>query len=497
MSTNLSKSRYTAGVLCPKALWLKDHKPDVFDESVMNQSVLEQGNEVGDLAMGLFGDYTEVPFEQPVGRMITKTEELMHAGTPVICEASFSCKGLFCSVDILRNLGDKVIELYEVKSSTEVKDINVHDIAFQVYVLTKLGYDVRKACLVHLNHDYVRHGDLELTQLFKIEDLTATVRGMMGETEKRIQELQQVLAQPEEPVRELCLSCSKPYACGFWKYCTRALPEKNLFRINGKNMRDSTKFKLYAKGLISFDDLLTSPESKKLSAGVRIQLEDKPWIDSAAVGSFLDTLSFPLYFLDFETFAPAIPLYDGDRPYGEQIPFQYSLHYMESEAAEVLHREFLAMPGKDPRRETAERLCRDIPEDVCVLAYNMKFEKDVIRSLAGRYPDLAGHLMRIHDNIRDLMIPFEKKAYYLPAMQCSYSIKYVLPALYPDDPDLDYSNLEGVHKGDEASAAFLSMGRLSPEEQETLRAQLLKYCCLDTWAMVKVWMRLRETARKA
>ena len=496
MSMNLSKSRYTAGVLCPKALWLKEHKPEAFDESSLHQAVLDTGNEVGNWAMGLFGAYTEVPFEQPLSRMITKTEELLQAGTPVLCEASFSHKGLFCSVDILRNLGGKAVEVYEVKSSTELKDINVHDVAFQVYVLSELGYEVRKACLVHLNRDYVRHGALDVTQLFKIKDLTATVRGMLDETGKKIAELQQTLAQPEEPEREICQSCNKPYSCGFWKYCTRMLPENNVFCINGRYMKEPTKFKYYAKGLISFDDLLRSPDFKKLSDRVRIQLEEKPVINRSAISSFLDTLSFPLYFLDFETFQSAIPLYDGDSPYSEQIPFQYSLHYMENEDAEIRHREFLAVPGKDPRRETAERLCKDIPENVCVLAYNMQFEKTVIKNLAGRYPDLAEHLMHVHDNIRDLMTPFEKKDYYLPAMQGSYSIKHVLPSLYPDDPGLDYSNLEGVHKGDEASAAFLSMGRLSPEEQQALRGQLLKYCGLDTWAMVKVWMKLKESVQK-
>ena len=153
------------------------------------------------------------------------------------------------------------------------------------------------------------------------------------------------------------------------------------------------------------------------------------------------------------------------------------------------------MPNNDPRRELAEKLCQDIPLDVCTLAYNMQFERTRIRELAKLYPDLADHLMNIHDNIHDLMIPFQKKQYYTKAMQGSYSIKYVLPALFPNDPSLDYHNLEGVHNGAEASAAFAAMGKMTPEELTECRANLLKYCGLDTFAMVRVLEKLQEIAK--
>lgn len=79
-------------------------------------------------------------------------------------------------------------------------------------------------------------------------------------------------------------------------------------------------------------------------------------------------------------------------------------------------------------------------------------------------------------------------------MQGSYSIKYVLPALFPDDPSLDYHNLEGVHNGSEASDAFKRMATMSQEEMMAYREYLLKYCGLDTFAMVKVWEKLNKVA---
>ena len=181
-------------------------------------------------------------------------------------------------------------------------------------------------------------------------------------------------------------------------------------------------------------------------------------------------------------------------PY-EQIPFQYSLH-VEQEDGSLKHFEFLAKEGEDPRRALAEQLIKDIPEGACSTAYNMSFEKSVLRRLAAQFPDLAKQLMDIHDNMHDLMIPFQKQYYYSAAMQGSYSIKYVLPALWPDDPKLDYHSLEGVHNGAEASAVYAGLTNDTPQEIAVKREQLLRYCELDTYAMVKVLEKLKETVYK-
>ena len=87
-----------------------------------------------------------------------------------------------------------------------------------------------------------------------------------------------------------------------------------------------------------------------------------------------------------------------------QIPFQYSLH-IEQKDGSLMHKEFLAQEGIDPRYELAKKLIEDIPTDVTVLAYNMGFEKGVIRKLAAMFSEFASHLIAIHDNIQDLMTP--------------------------------------------------------------------------------------------
>ena len=191
---------------------------------------------------------------------------------------------------------------------------------------------------------------------------------------------------------------------------------------------------------------------------------------------------------------PVIPQFVGTSPY-TQIPFQYSLHYIEKKGGELKHTEFLAESGTDPRRALAERLCEDIPMNACVTAYNKAFECTRIRELATAFPDLAEHLLNIRDNIVDLLVPFQSGWYYNREMGGSFSIKSVLPAIFPNDPELDYHSLEGIHNGTEAMTIFPKIKDMRPEEREKARHDLLKYCELDTYAMVKVWEELVSVAK--
>ena len=490
MALHLSKSKFCSAIQCPKMLWLKTNKPEEFDQSVMNESVLQAGLEVGDLAMGLFGPFVEVPYGD-LGEMLRKTKELMEANTHIIAEASFTKNNCFCSVDILINNGDNKIELYEVKSSAEVHDIYRYDVAYQYYVLSELGYEVEKAALVHINSSYERHGELDIQQLFTVVDLTSEVRNMQPEVVDEIEMLKKYMEQEDEPSQAKGMHCLEPYACGFWQYCTRNWPHPNVFDIH--KLQKKKKVELANKGILSFKDIESNNAVKdNYMIQVKHELHNLPeQVDEVEVRMLMKDLYYPLYFLDFESFTSPIPEYDYSKPF-EQITFQYSLHYILEEGGELQHKEFLAYPGGDPRRAVAEKLCEDIPKDACVTAYNMGFEKGRIARLAELYPDLKDHLLNIREHIQDLMVPFQKKYYYNKYMEGSYSIKKVLPALFPGDPELDYHNLEEVHNGGEASATFKAMHDMTDEQLEASRKNLLKYCELDTYAMVKLWEKLRK-----
>lgn len=509
---NLSKSRYTRGVQCPKMLWMEAHMPDQFDDAVLNQAVLTTGNEVGDLAMGYFGPFTEIPFDaHDFAGMARLTRELVEAGEPVICEATFEHDGNLCMVDILLNEPDGM-RLVEVKSSTHVRDIYLHDMAYQCWLLDACGYAVKSASLMHVNGSYVREGELDLRELFTVEDCTEAVRGMMSQVGERVAFLKAVADEPAEPGESGALSqalglgapgerdrfaigphCASPYPCGFRRWCWRYVPHPSVFDLGGYGLDKA--FKLVDRGIVTFDDVAAAGLCLKSIPRRQIEAHrsgESPLVDEAFVRRFLSELTLPLYFLDFETYQPAVPPFDGVRPY-QQIPTQFSLHVVRDASGAFEHLEFLAREGTDPRRAVAEALVRDIPPDACAVAYNMSFERMVLKDLAEQFPDLAAHLLSVRDNMHDLMVPFRNGAYYAAAQGGSFSIKAVLPALFPDDPELDYHALDGVRNGAQAASALTDLAGMPPEEAARTREALLRYCELDTLAMVRIWQKLRET----
>lgn len=497
----LSKSRYCSGLQCPKMIWMKKYKRNLFDEEVLNKMILTAGTQIGELARGIFGEYHLVPFSDNHQEMIQATENELSNNTGVICEASFEYKGLFCSVDILVNHGNRIVEFYEVKSSKEkddIKEVYYNDIAYQYSVLTHLGFTVKTANLVRISNSYVRHGDIDLKKLFTIDDVTKTIVAMQDDLNDKILFLSDFMARYDkdhEPDTPLSMGCFKPNSCGFFKYCSRALPKPNVFDVAGVGFDKRKQVEAFNRGVFTFEDVR---DNCKLSAKQRLQVNheiDKnlePHIDVNKIRKFLDTLSYPLYFLDFETVMDGVPRFDNCAPYS-QIPFQYSLHYINEPGGTIYHRQYLARPGYDPRRELAEQLCKDIPLDVCTTAYHMQFEKDRIKEMADLFPDLSNHLMNIHTHIKDLEDPFKHGDYYKREFVGRSSIKVVLPGLFPDDPNMDYSSLDGVHNGGDAIQAYRDMCEMAnPEEIEKKREQLLKYCYKDTYAMVGLLYKLYE-----
>ena len=501
----LSKSKYAKYCQCPKCLWMSVYKPEEEVIDPTSEARFETGTEVGDLAMGLLGDYIDVTTNKPDGKldikaMLDKTQQLMADGTENICEASFSYDGNYCAVDILHKT-DGGWAIYEVKSTSFPEfngnpaklDKYLPDVAYQKWVLTKCGVNVTGVFLVCLNSDYVRQGELDIQKLFVINDMDEMIANEYDKVEARQAEAKKLLQQTEEPEMDIWEGCKKPYDCAFYNYCSRHLPSPSVFDMY--RMQFSKKLEYYRKGMITYDDI----KNEKLTPVRRIQIDsslaNEPHINKDSIEKFLETITYPIYFLDFESMQPAIPPFDNMKPY-QQICFQYSLHIIENEGGPLLHKEHLGVSGSDPRRALAEQLCQDIPMDVCTLVYNKSFECTRLKEMAEWFPDLAEHLLNIRENIVDLLVPFQQGDYYLPSMGGSFSIKVVLPSLFPDDPSLDYHNLEGgVQNGNDAMTIFPKIQYMSPDEQEKTRKALLEYCCLDTYAMVKVWEKLIETTK--
>ncbi|MBE5738954.1 MAG: DUF2779 domain-containing protein [Clostridiales bacterium] len=488
---HFSKSKYCGFYQCPKITWLKKNKPEEFvpDEAALGR--MASGNELGDLAMGIFGDFVETTTytddKLDIPQMIEKTKEYMAKGEAVICEASFEYDGLYCAVDILKKEPGGY-SIYEVKSSTHEHNFAyIVDVSYQKYVLEKCGVNIVSVNLVTVNNDYVFDGTLKLNELFKITNVDQQVADEIDKVEPNLIDAEKILEREDEPNMDISVKCHTPYVCGFWKYCTKHIPEVSVFNLYRTDFQK--KLNYYYNGIITMEDLANCGEylGDKQNMQILHATSDLPdHIDAEGIKKFLGKLSYPLYFLDFETMQLPIPQFVGTKPY-QQIPFQYSLHYIESMGGELKHKEFLAESGEDPRRAIAESLCRDIPQNVCVLAYNKGFESGRLSELAETFPDLKDHLLNIAINMKDLIDPFRDGYVYNRRMGGSFSIKSVLPALFPNAPELDYHNLDGVHNGGEAMSIFPKIKDMSPEDRERARNSLLKYCELDTFAMVKIF----------
>lgn len=534
---NLSKSKYTTYWQCPKMLWLDVNKHSEKAEPDMSTKMrLEAGTKVGKLAHQLFPNVVDATVTDANGNpdtsaMIARTQQMManSSNSPkinprsnsfnspnsplVIAEAAFSYNGCYCAVDLLVRTLDGW-DIHEVKSSsfpeqdgspTELKKY-APDIAYQKWVLTQCGVNVTGTHLVCLNAEYVRHGALDIQQLFVIIDMQNVgikkpvdlIADEYLKVPANVAKAQKILSDSRtEPNEDLDRHCEKPYPCLFWDYCSRHLPSPSVFDVYGGSFTSKgddrfyldKKLEHYRAGRVSYDDLVDQP----LGIIQRMQVERQTHINRKAILNFLSTLRYPLYFLDFETMQFAVPEYDNSKPY-QQITFQYSLHVVKNPNTPCKKKGYgylAPSDGSDPRRKLAENLCKKIPMGACTVVYNDTFEKSRLKEMAEIYPDLHDHLMSIHDGICDLLVPFREGHYYLPDMDGSFSIKSVLPALFPNDPDLDYHNLPGdVHNGGEAMTIFPLIQSMPKAEADAARKSLLEYCNLDTWAMVKVWDKL-------
>jgi hypothetical protein len=231
------------------------------------------------------------------------------------------------------------------------------------------------------------------------------------------------------------------------------------------------------------EDFLLTERQRRACTSVQ---EGEPWF-SAELGKELGALKYPLYFVDFESVNPAIPRYQGMRPY-DQLPFQWSVHVQRQPGAEPQHYEFLATDSGDPRRGFISSLCSALGESGSVFVY-AAFESQRLSELAAWFPEFAERIKNIQHRLFDLL-PAVRNHVYHPAFAGSYSLKAVLPALVPE---MTYEGM-AVANGQDAGLAWESLLRenLDAAERDTTRKALLDYCGQDTLALVRLLEKLRS-----
>ena len=370
-------------------------------------------------------------------------------------------------------------DLYEIKSGTGVKRENYFDAAYQYLVLSK-EHKMDRLFILHLNKEYVREGQLDIAQLFIAEDVT----------QKALEFADQIRAVlPVAWNTAGCASmdgiphCYKPNTCPCPSLCHPHLPDYSIYDI--PYIRENKKIQLLEQGILDIKDVPADfPLNDKQHLIIEVARTNKEHIDRKAIQAEFQNFVYPLYFLDYETCIIAIPKFDGYHPQ-QQVVFQYSLHKMDSPDGEVIHSEHLAVTKDDPSISLLPQLRGDIGDTGTIFVWNKSFEMGRHKELAVIHPKYADFLLNLNERIYDLA-DFVKNGWYLhPQFKGSWSIKNVLPVMVPE---LSYEDLQ-IGAGDQAMVAWWDMvnGNIPADEVEKTKDALLKYCKLDTRAMVKIW----------
>ena len=492
---HITKTDYLEYTYCKKNLWLKKHKPELFDGvelSEFEKKIIEEGNIADEAARNLFPDGELVEI---VGtNAVPVTKSILTTSPSTLFQGAFQYDEFFVQADILKF--NKVLdgwELYEVKATNDVKRViphhHVNDLAFQKIVIENSELKIVKAGVIHLNGAYRQKGKVNYHELFVIADLTDEVLEAEQGVRDEMNDVKTWLHMPEEKGCE-CLYRGRNAQCTTFVYSNPEVPEYSVHDINRIGGSKKLFYDWIDRGIYQLEDI-DNPQALKgaKKAQYDAYTAGRPIVDHEAIKEALGELVYPLYFFDYEGYSSAIPRFDGFGAY-EQVPFQYSLHILHKDG-EMGHKEFLITePTKDLTLPLIKRMREDIGDEGSVISWYKSYESQRNNKLAELHPEHANFLESMNDRMFDLMTIFSKNMYVDARFKGSASIKNVLPVLVPE---LTYKAL-GIQKGDQAVERWEKMinSETSPKEKEQIAKDLLEYCALDTMAMVEIYRFLQK-----
>jgi len=480
----LSKSKYLNGLQCPRLIWTQFHEPKKIPETdPVTQYIFDQGHMVGALAKKVFPGGIDISSDDFMGN-IRQTGQLLEQRRPLF-EGGILADRLYSRVDILNPVNEDEWDIVEVKSSTSVKDVHINDVAFQWYCCSQFGLNIRNCYLALINNQYVRNGEIDPEGLFNIHDVTDQVEEASVGIQDKIDGILEVISREACPEMIIGPHCRDPYECPLTD-CWDSLPEHSVFSLyyGGKK-----SFAMYDSGILTVGEI---PDDYKLNDKQRIQqacvANDEPHVDREAIQDFLSSLQYPLYYFDFETIGPAVPLFDGVRPY-QNIPFQFSVHVVKDEKSPPAHYSYLTTGTDDPRPALLAELQKVLGDSGSIIAYNKGFEEGILRDLAEAFPEYSDWIDQVCNRLVDLLVPFRNFDYYHPAQKGSASLKAVLPAI----TGRGYEGLD-ISDGQLASITFLAAtySDMPEEVRKKVMSDLEEYCGRDTEGMIWIVEKLYE-----
>jgi hypothetical protein len=487
----ISKTDYVLWRECPKNAWLKLHRPDMYNATELTefeQSVIDAGIEAEGVARGLFPGGILIAGSKTDARQ--KTIDLLTAKTQTLFQPVFEKDGLLAAIDVLQfDDATDAHSLHEIKSSTRIEEHQLYDVAFQVVLLRRIGRKVSRACLVHLNPYYSRQGELDLDRLFVSVDMTSRVDQISDTVTKELDEAHAYLLSETEPKGPCsCIYKGRSRHCRTFRYSNPDVPEYGIHDIARIGSSPERLKRLVDAGVFTLDKV---PSDIKLTDAQKTQVQvscsGETVLDKGAIAREFGELSFPLHFIDYETYAPALPQFDRFSPY-DQIPLQYSVHVVVARGEDPIHCDFLHSGQDDPTASFLHSLKQHVGTFGTIVVWNKSFESHVNDRIAHRVPEARSYLAEVNDRIYDLKDIFAKQYFVHRDMLGKVSIKRVLPVLAPE---LSYSAL-AIQNGATAALTWsqLLSGELTDRETADVGGKLREYCAFDSYGMVAIWQAL-------
>ncbi len=526
MNVILSKTDYILFRECPKNVWHKMHQPEIYYKEQLSdfeKHIIETGNVVELEARKIWPDGVLVEGRDEAAQQLT--QDLIAKRQAVIFQPVFFKDNFLAAVDVLKyEPALKSYAIYEIKASNDTdKKRHYYDLAFQVNLLRKCGLKIEEINLMHLNSEYVRSGAIDLNNLFKSDNITREINDLALPVALEMEQALKYLSSEKEPPGACtCIYKGRSNHCSTFHHSNPQVPKYSVHDINRIGL---SKKKLEALIDGNKFHIHEVPEEMELNDKQKNQIRafvlDRVLIDKIKIREEIEKLKYPLYFVDYETFPAAIPMFDGFSPY-QQIPFQYSLYVLDSFGAKLKHFEFLHDEATDPSRPFVEALQSQIGPKGNVIVWSKQFECGRNKEIAERIPEAAEFIESINSRVYDLMDVFTKQHYVHKDFKGSVSIKKVQPVLAPE---LSYKKLT-IQEGGTASSSWLKLivpviarseatrqspssraakpappsviaslpavagearqSQLTPDERAQLKLDMLEYCKLDTFAMVRI-----------
>jgi hypothetical protein len=474
MNSPISKSAFIKSEQCLKHFYLYKNHPYLRDSiSKEKQFIFKRGTDVGIFAQQLFPGGIDVTVGEKRDQQLfaEKTKYLIGQGVNTIYEATFIFNGLLVMVDILHKKDNQWIA-YEVKSSLKITETYVKDACFQYYVIKNCLPDLNDFNLLTMNPTYMLDGKLEIGKLFKTTSVMKDALKNQEYFAHKTQIAKTTLEQGKIPDIKIGAHCFQPYECDFLGTCWKNINEPNSVLTLGK-LTKQAMFELYDQNIRRIDEIdINTIQHKEVKIQVKAAIEHKEQVFKEEIKQFICDIKQPVCSLDIEVWMPAIPFYNGTKPF-QQIPFLFSMIYEEN--SEIKRYSYFKPIEEDLRKEFLESILTATKDFQSILMFDKSLEENVLNQLATLYPQYSNDIRVFKSKIVDLAEPIKKGNYYHPDMTGNFTLKSIAPLV---NKEAGFDSLD-IQSGISAMYIYESLLTQNEIEGEHIKQQLTDYCEMD------------------